>query len=162
MHIHQATTPSDLATIRILFQEYAAWLNVDLCFQSFAEELASLPGAYTLPKGRLLLASASDGPAACIGLRPLDTRGLPTSSGESSCELKRLYVRAAYRRQRLGRTLAEKIISDARQIGYSRMFLDTLPSMESAIHLYASLGFVRCPKYHETSLTETVFMELKL
>jgi putative acetyltransferase len=157
MRIREAITFNDLTTVRILFQEYAAWLKVDLCFQGFAEELASLPGAYAPPKGRLLLATAPDGPAACIALRPLDPFG-----GEAYCELKRLYVRPPFRRHGLGRTLAQQIISDARGVGYSRMFLDTLPSMDSAIRLYESLGFMRCPKYYDTPLAETVFMELKL
>jgi GNAT superfamily N-acetyltransferase len=163
MHIHQATALDDIAIIRTLFQEYAAWLKVDLCFQHFAEELASLPGAYAPPKGRLLLATAADGPAACIALRPLDDPfGVLASTGQCCCEIKRLYVRPPYRRHGLGRTLAARIISDASEIGYSRMFLDTLSSMEPAIRLYETLGFVRCPKYYDTPLRETVFMELIL
>jgi GNAT superfamily N-acetyltransferase len=162
MHIYEATTAADLNTVRALFEEYAAWLRVDLCFQGFAEELASLPGAYAPPQGRLLLAVADDGPAACIALRPLDHPFVPGSPGESCCELKRLYVCPAYRRHGLARALAQQIISDARHIGYSRMFLDTLPSMDSAIRLYESLGFVRCAKYYDTPLAETVFMELVL
>jgi putative acetyltransferase len=161
--IHQAASAADLAAIRILFQEYAAWLKVDLCFQNFAEEIASLPGAYAPPKGRLLLATGSEGPAACIALRPLHgPLSAPAPAGEFCCELKRLFVRSTYRRGGLGRTLVLQIISDARQIGYSRMFLDTLPSMRPAIELYESLGFVRCPKYYDTPFAETVFLELKL
>jgi len=153
MQICQATTPDQIAAIRALFQEYAAWLRVDLCFQSFAEELASLPGAYAPPQGRLLLATAPDGPAGCIALRP---------AGSNSCEMKRLFVRPAYQGQGLGRVLAQQIVSDARAIGYSTMVLDTLPFMYGAIHLYTSLGFVPRPAYYDTPLQETVFMELKL
>src|SRR5262245_20114961 len=112
MQIHQAATADEIDTIRALFQEYAAWLKVDLCFQSFAQELASLPGGYAPPKGRLLLATAPDGPAGCIALRPFE---------RNACEMKRLYVRPAHRRRGLGRTLAERIVSDARNIGYSTM-----------------------------------------
>jgi len=151
MEIHQATTPDHVAVIQSLFQEYAAWLKVDLCFQSFSEELASLPGAYAPPQGRLLLATAPEGPAGCIALRPC---------GEKSCEMKRLYIRPAYRGQGFGRTLAKRVISDARAIGYSTMVLDTLPFMHGAIHLYTSLGFVQRSAYYDTPLQETVFMEL--
>jgi len=156
MQIHRASTADDIIAIRSLFQEYAAWLKVDLCFQRFSEELASLPGAYALPEGRLLLATITSSPAGCVALRPLDL--VPGSA----CELKRLYVRPAYRHHGLGRALTQRLISEARKMGYSRMLLDTLPSMNPAICLYQSLGFVSCPKYYDTPLTETVFMELKL
>jgi GNAT superfamily N-acetyltransferase len=153
MQIGQATTPEQIDTMRTLFQEYAAWLRVDLCFQGFTQELASLPGAYAPPGGRLLLATAGDGPAGCIALRPF---------GETSCEMKRLFVRPAYRGHGLGRILAERIVSDARDIGYSTMVLDTLPFMHGAIHLYTSLGFVPRSAYYDTPLQQTVFMEKAL
>ena len=153
MRIEQATTSDEIAAVRALFEEYAAWSKVDLCFQGFAAELASLPGAYAPPKGRLFLAIATDGLAGCIALRPF--KG-------SACEMKRLYVRPAYRGRGLGRTLAERAVADARRIGYTSIFLDTLPSMETAIRLYESLGFERRAAYYDTPLEDTVFMELRL
>ena len=153
MQICQATTAEQIATIRDLFQEYAAWLRIDLCFQGFAEELANLPGAYAPPRGRLLLASTGDEPAGCVALRP---------AGEASCEMKRLFVRPAHQGRSLGRRLAEQVIAEAKAIGYLTMMLDTLPSMAHAIRLYEALGFVRRGAYYDTPLRETVFMELQL
>lgn len=153
MLIHQATTPEHIAAIRDLFHEYAAWLRIDLCFQGFAEEVATLPGLYAPPRGRLLLATEAERSAGCIALRPIDDR---------VCEMKRLFVRPECRGSGLGRTLAERIIAEARGIGYTSMRLDTLPVMQGAIRLYESLGFVRRPAYYETPIPETVFMELAL
>ena len=153
MQICQATTPEEVGAIRGLFEEYAAWLRIDLCFQGFAQELAGLPGAYAPPCGRLLLATGTDGPVGCVALRP---------AGDGVCEMKRLFVRPAYQGRGLGRALAQRVISEAQGVGYSTMVLDTLPSMQAALRLYESLGFVRRPAYYETPLQETVFMELKL
>jgi GNAT superfamily N-acetyltransferase len=153
VQIGQATTLEEIATIRQLFHEYAAWLKVDLCFQRFADELASLPGDYAPPRGRLLLATAADGAAGCVALRSIEN---------DACEMKRLFVRPAYRGKGLGRTLVERIVSDARAIGYKRMVLDTLPTLHEAIRLYSSMGFVRRSAYYDTPLAETVFMELWL
>jgi len=153
MQICRATTPELIGAIRDLFQEYAVWLRVDLCFQGFAAEIATLPGLYAPPRGRLLLATGTAGSAGCVALRPL---------GETACEMKRLFVRPAYQGHGLGRTLAERVICEAQSIGYSAMRLDTLPLMHSAIRLYESLGFVRRSAYYDTPLKETVFMELKL
>lgn len=153
MQIAQATTPLHLAAIRTLFQEYAAWLRVDLCFQGFTEELAGLPGRYAPPGGRLLLASAGHEPAGCVALRP---------AGDTVCEMKRLFVRPAYQGRGLGKRLAEQVVAEAREIGYSTMILDTLPDMQRAIRLYEALGFARCSAYYATPLEETVFMELRL
>jgi ribosomal protein S18 acetylase RimI-like enzyme len=152
MEICQATDKVDLETARVLFREYAAWLRVDLCFQNFAEELAGLPGLYAPPRGRLFLAWLNREPAGCVALRPIQ---------DSLCEMKRLFVRPAFRRQNVGRRLAEHTIAEARLIGYSGMVLDTLSSMEPAIRLYESLGFLRRSAYYPTPLTETVFMELR-
>ena len=153
MNICQASTPEQIAAVRKLFEEYAAWLGVDLGFQGFANELANLPGSYAPPRGRLLLATDAGGPAGCVALRPM---------GETVCEMKRLFVRPACRGQGLGRALAQRVISEAQSIGYATMRLDTLPFMHGAIRLYESLGFVRCPGYYETPLRETVFLELQL
>jgi GNAT superfamily N-acetyltransferase len=151
--IRHATTPDDIAVVRELFQEYAAAVAVDLCFQGFAQELVQLPGSYAPPRGRLLLAWANDGPAGCVALRPIT---------DSVCEMKRLYVRQAFRGQRIGKQLAEQVIAEAKQIGYSTMRLDTLPQMVAATQLYESLGFVCCDAYYNTPLQETIFLELEL
>jgi ribosomal protein S18 acetylase RimI-like enzyme len=143
--------PADIAAARELFQEYAAALAIDLCFQGFAEELAQLPGSYAPPRGRLLLAWANDVAAGCVALRPIT---------DSVCEMKRLYVRPAFRGQGLGKQLAEQVITEAKQIGYSTMRLDTLPQMTAATRLYESLGFARCDTYYNTPLQDTIFMEL--
>ncbi len=153
MQIRDASSAVHLEAARALFQEYAAWLQVDLCFQGFAHELAGLPGQYAPPRGRLLIAWDNNKAAACVALRPLsDGRG----------EMKRLFVRPAYRGQGLGRRLAERIISEARVLEYPSVVLDTLPSMKGALVLYERLGFGRCNPYYDTPLTGTVFMELKL
>jgi putative acetyltransferase len=153
MQICQATTPDQIAAVRDLFQEYAAWLAIDLGFQGFNDELAALPGSYAPPRGRLFIAMNADEPAGCVAVRP---------AGGSVCEMKRLFIRPAYRGHGLGRRLASQAISEARAAGYSAMLLDTLPSMRDAIHLYQSLGFVTRAAYYETPLEDTVFMELRL
>lgn len=153
MQICPATTPEQIAAIRILFQEYAAWLRIDLRYQRFDDELAALPGVYAPPRGRLLLAAGTGGFAGCIALRPI---------GETVGEMKRLFVRPAYQNHGLGRRLVQQVISEAKNIGYSTMRLDTLPFMRGAIRLYESSGFVRRSAYYDTPLSETVFMELQL
>ena len=153
MQICQATTPDQIAMIRDLFQDYATWLRIDLCYQGFAGELAALPGLYAPPLGCLLLATDTNGSAGCVALRP---------AGGTVCEMKRLYVRPAYQGQGLGRTLVQRAVSEARSIGYAIIRLDTLPHMHGAIRLYESLGFVRRSAYYDTPLPETVFMELRL
>jgi ribosomal protein S18 acetylase RimI-like enzyme len=137
--------------VRTLFKEYAASIGIDLCFQGFADELANLPGSYAPPRGRLMIASVDDAVAGCVALRPCE---------DGVCELKRMYVRPAFRGQGVGKRLAETIIAEARQIGYRCMRLDTLPSMTAATRLYESLGFVRRTAYYDTPLPETIFMEL--
>jgi putative acetyltransferase len=154
MEIRHATTIKEIAQARALFEEYARWLGVDLQFQGFAAELAGLPGYYGPPRGRLLLAWMDSGEAAgCVALRPLS---------ESVCEMKRLFVRPAFRRQGLGRRLADRIVAEGRELGYSIMRLDTLPFITEALQLYQSMGFVPCPAYYGTPLAETIFLELKL
>jgi GNAT superfamily N-acetyltransferase len=153
MQIRQATSPSDLAAARTLFQEYAADLGVDLCFQGFAEELAQLPGSYAPPQGRLLIAWIDDVAAGCVALRPFS---------ELICEMKRLFVRHAFRGRGIGKQLVDAIIREANQIGYTTMCLDTLPALTAATRLYESVGFVCRAPYYETPLAETVFMELFL
>jgi len=139
--------------VRCLFEEYAAWLRLDLSYQGFSAELADLPGAYAPPRGRLFLATHSNQLAGCVALRPI---------AEEVCEMKRLFVRPTFQRQGLGSALVERVIAEARIIGYSKLVLDTLGSMENALRLYQTFGFVRCPAYYETPVAETVFLELKL
>jgi ribosomal protein S18 acetylase RimI-like enzyme len=153
LSIIDATAGGPLLEVRELFQEYAASLGVDLCFQDFESELATLPGNYAPPGGRLLLACWNGETAGCVGLRPLQ---------HGICEMKRLYVRSDYRGFGVGRALAERIIEDAGQAGYSRMRLDSLPSMESAIQLYRRLGFRDVAPYRENPVPGAVFLELRL
>ncbi len=153
MQIRQAITPEQIGAILELFEEYAAWLQIDLCFQGFAAEVATLPGLYAPPRGCLLLAMQGEDIAGCVALRPV---------GETACEMKRLFVRPAYQGHGLGSALAQGVVLEARSIGYSTMRLDTLPDMHKAIRLYEFLGFVRRSAYYDTPLQETIFMELNL
>jgi putative acetyltransferase len=153
MTIDPAATPSDIEAARGLFQEYADRLGISLCFQGFSAELADLPGQYAPPRGRLLLASENGGAVGCVALRPIS---------QSVGEMKRLFVRPAFRGQGIARNLAEKLIAESRTIGFQSIRLDTLPAMSAATRLYRSLGFVRCAAYYETPLQDTIFMELKL
>jgi putative acetyltransferase len=136
-------TPQLLAATRSVFREYAASLDVDLCFQGFEAELAQLPGEYAPPTGQLLLALVDGGLAGCGAFRPLHD-----ADYANACEMKRLYVRPAFRRFGLGRLMAQRLLDDARRAGYSSMLLDTLDDMESARELYASLGFEDVPPYY--------------
>jgi ribosomal protein S18 acetylase RimI-like enzyme len=148
-----ALDPRSLATARELFQEYAGALGVDLGFQDFAAELETLPGSYAPPQGRLLLALEDGAPAGCVALRPL---------APGIAEMKRLYVRPAFRGGGWGRVLAERIIAEAAEAGYARMRLDTLPSMAGARALYRSLGFREIPPYRHNPIAGTAFLELDL
>ena len=151
--ISDAWSGDALLQARALFEEYAASLGIDLCFQKFAEELATLPGAYSPPGGRLLLARWDREAAGCVALRPLQ---------DGIGEMKRFYVRPEYRGLGIGRALAERIIREACDAGYTRMRLDSLDSMESAIQLYRQLGFRDVPPYRENPVPGAVFLELPL
>lgn len=153
LKIFQAKTEESLELVRILFEEYADSLGFDLCFQDFEEELANLPGGYALPEGRLLLGTYRDQVAGCVALRKLS---------EGVCEMKRLYVRPDLRGLKIGRALAEAVIEQARSIGYARMRLDTVPSMNIARALYMSLGFKETSPYRHNPIEGAVFMELTL
>jgi len=153
MQIIPATTPDHIETVRELFTEYAAWIRTDLCFQGFSREVSDLPGLYAPPRGRLLLARVGEKTAGCIALRP---------AGDRVCEMKRLFVRPEFHGLGLGRALAERVVTEAREASYAAMILDTLPFMSSAIRLYESLGFVRRAPYYDTPVKDTIFMELAL
>ena len=144
---------SALDEIRRLFREYEASLNFDLCFQNFEEEFAALPGEYAPPEGCLLLGRVDSQPAGCVAFRRLE---------DGTCEMKRLYVKSEYRKQGVGRNLAEAVIEQARKAGYSRMRLDTVPVMKEAIALYTSLGFRQIPPYRPNPIEGAVYMELVL
>lgn len=151
----EAVRAADFAAARVLFREYAAGLGVDLCFQGFEAELGSLPEMYGAPEGCLLIARAAGGQAVgCGALRSL-------AAGES-CEMKRLYVRAAGRGTGLGRILAESLIAKGRSLGYAVMRLDTLVHMTAARELYRSLGFVEIAAYYDNPLPNVMYMELDL
>lgn len=149
----EATSPEDLAEVRRLFCEYADALGVDLSFQGFAEEIAELPGRYARPRGMLMLAWRGASAVGCVGLRPL---------GADVCEMKRLYVSPVARGSGLGRILATAIVEAAREIGYDRMRLDTLPQMGAAIGLYRSLGFTEIAPYTGNPVPGALFLELEL
>jgi len=166
--IRQATTPEDVALARDMFVEYAQWLGVDLCFQGFDRELATLPGAYAPPRGRLLLAGMPGRACGCIALRPIEAAG-PSEEGAADTagargigEVKRLYVQPAHRNGGWGRRLAETLIADARAIGYAELKLDTLDWMTGARGLYAKLGFRECAAYYANPLPGVVYMSLTL
>lgn len=153
MVIRPAEFPADLEPIRALLREYAASLGFKLCFQSFDEELASLPGAYGPPRGACLIAENGGELAGVVALRDL---------GESACEMKRLYVRPAFRGRGAGRDLALAIIGEARLRGYTVMRLDTVASMAAAQGLYEALGFRDIPPYYDNPVPGARFMELRL
>ena len=144
MAIDVATSAQDMAIAAQLFREYADSLGLDLAFQNFDDELAQLPGDYAAPRGALLQAYVDGALAGCCALRPLDNADIPNAA-----EMKRLYVRRAFRGFGLGRQLAETILDAARQAGYACVLLDTLDDMEAARNLYADLGFQSIePYYH--------------
>jgi putative acetyltransferase len=154
MNFIQAHSSEEIDQARQLFNEYSAWLQIDLCFQNFEKELAELPGDYASPDGRLILAYDDEELAGCVALRKID---------EGICEMKRLFLRDRFRGKGLGRSLIEAIINEAKQIGYERMRLDTLPpKMDKAIALYNELGFKEIEPYYNNPVLGAVFMELSL
>ena len=143
--------------MRVIFQEYADSLSVDLCFQDFEQELTSLPGDYQAPRGALLLAWVDDDVAGCCALRPIDNVDYVNAA-----EMKRLYVRKAFRRFGLGRMLAEAILDAARMGGYSTVLLDTLDDMEAARTLYEDLGFEEIPPYYHNPHAGAHYLKVDL
>jgi len=150
-----AEGPADMDHIRSLFREYQEWLGVDLCFQGFENELLSLPGDYEPPRGCLML--ARDRATGTItgggGFRPID---------DSTCEMKRLYVRPPWRGTGLGRRMAEELIRKAISAGYRKMCLDTLGHLKAAISLYETMGFREIPSYYDNPLDDVIYMEVEL
>jgi carbonic anhydrase len=154
MKFKQVESPEEVDIARELFEEYAAWLGVDLCFQGFEKELSELPGNYSPPDGRLLLAIDDEQIAGCIAIRRI---------GPDTCEMKRLYVRPTFRGRGLGKDLANAVIKDARTVGYQKMRLDTLPPMmEHAVQMYRVLGFKEIEPYYPNPDAGTLYMELEL
>lgn len=152
--IIEAETPAQVEDARRLFREYEAWLGVDLCFQSFEEELKNLPDKYAAPTGRLLLAFADEKIAGCIALRKID---------DETSEMKRLFVREGFRGSGVGKKLIEKLLVEAQEIGFKRILLDTLPDkMPEAVTLYKLYEFRKIAPYYDNPHKETLFMEKPL
>jgi GNAT superfamily N-acetyltransferase len=153
IEVRSAELPRDLDVTRELFREYSDGLGIDLCFQGFEAELAHLPGKYAAPEGTILLAWQGDEALACVAMRPVDA---------SNCEMKRLYVRPEARSLKLGRRLVERVIDEARQAGYRRICLDTMPGMTAAIGLYTALGFNPIGPYVFNPVEGALFLGLDL
>jgi GNAT superfamily N-acetyltransferase len=152
--LSQPESPAQIAQARELFLEYAQSLGFSLCFQNFDKELATLPGDYAPPEGRLLLAEYEGQLAGCVALHKLEAQ---------ICEMKRLYLRPQFRGKGLGRVLADRIIAEARQIGYRRMRLDTVePVMKDAVAMYRRIGFHEIAPYRANPNPGTLYMELEL
>ncbi|KQP38173.1 GNAT family N-acetyltransferase [Pseudorhodoferax sp. Leaf274] len=155
--IIQPDEPTLLDATREIFSEYAASLGIDLQFQQFDAELASLPGVYAAPRGTLLLALVDDAVAGCCALRPLDD-----TDYANACEMKRLYVRKAFRGFGLGRLLAEQALDAGRRAGYGCVLLDTLDDMEAARALYEELGFEEVPPYYHNPIAGAHYLKAEL
>jgi putative acetyltransferase len=152
--LKQVESPAQIAQARELFLEYAESLGFSLCFQSFDQELAGLPGDYAPPDGRLLVAEYRGQLAGCVALHKLQSE---------ICEMKRLYLRPQFRGRGLGRVLAEAVIAAARTVGYRKMRLDTVePVMPNAVAMYRRLGFVEIEPYRANPIAGALYMELEL
>lgn len=150
-------SPELIGLAREVFLEYAHSLDFDLCFQNFEAELAGLPGEYAPPGGSMLLAFVDGELAGCGAMRPL-----PDADYANACEMKRLYVRPAFRRFGIGRVLAQALLDQAQGAGYSAVLLDTMNDMEAARGLYASLGFVEVPPYYFNPIPGAHYLKASL
>ncbi|UCG62419.1 MAG: GNAT family N-acetyltransferase [Candidatus Zixiibacteriota bacterium] len=150
LHISQATTDAEMKIVRSLFLEYAETLGFELDFQHFDRDLNELPGQYGPPEGRLLLARWEGEVAGCVALRKHDSE---------ACEMKRLWVKPQFRGKGIGRALAEKLISEARESGYRKMLLDTIETMTEALSLYRSLGFAETTAYYDNPIDGATYFE---
>jgi putative acetyltransferase len=149
-----ATSPTQIDSVRELFLEYARSLSFNLCFQSFEQELAALPGDYAPPNGRLLLLTRANQTAGSVALHKID---------DETCEMKRLYVRPQFRGLGLGKMLANKVVADARGIGYKRLRLDTIEAdMKTAVAMYRDMGFREIAPYRPNPIETALYMELEL
>ena len=153
IRVVRAIDTRSVAIVRVLFREYADSLEFSLDFQDFDREVRGLPGEYTPPRGALFLAWVEGDSAGCVGVRPIDAQ---------TCEMKRLYVRPEFRVRGVGRVLAERAVEEGRNLGYDRMWLDTVPSMAAAIALYRSMGFTDIPPYRHNPLPGALFLERRL
>lgn len=151
--ISEAQTAKHFDQARTLFREYEIWLGVDLCFQGFEQELAGLPGKYAAPQGCILLANEDATAIGCVAVRPIN---------DNVCEMKRLYVQPEFRNRGLGNKLVRLIIDKAREVGFERMRLDTLNTLEEAMHLYEKYGFKEIEPYYNNPLSNTIYWELGL
>lgn len=157
IELRRAESPAELAQAGEVFREYAASLGIDLCFQNFDAELAALPGDYAEPGGALLLALVDGQPAGCCALRPI-----ADVDYANACEMKRLYVRRAFRGFGLGRLMAQQLMDLAMRAGYSTLLLDTLDDMEAARGLYGSMGFEEIPPYYFNPLPGAHYLKVEL
>lgn len=151
--ISVARGAGDMDIAREMFREYQAWLGVDLCFQGFEQELAGLPGAYAPPRGEIFIARDGGAVAGIVAIRPVG------DDGDGRCEMKRLYVRDAWKGRGLGRRLAETVVRFGADAGYRIMVLDTLPQLETAKGLYLRMGFAETAPYYENPLPGVVYLE---
>lgn len=152
VEIIEAKSKKDLESAAMLFREYQSFLDVDLCFQDFEQELATLPGKYAEPKGAILIAKQGEDVIGCVGVRPIK---------DNICEMKRLYVKPENQGASAGKLLAESIIKKAKTLGYKKMQLDTLEKLVPALKLYEQLGFKRINPYYANPLDEVVYLELE-
>lgn len=150
-----ATDKEAIEQVKGLFREYASWLSVDLSFQQFEEELATLPGPYVTPHGALFLAKVDGQPAGCVAVRSFDDTNY-------TCEMKRLFVRDAFKGHGVGKALAAQAISAGKELGYKRMLLDTLAHMKPAIDLYTALGFQPIAAYYDNPISNAVYLSMVL
>jgi putative acetyltransferase len=153
MQITEAKSKAEIEQARNLFREYQAFLNIDLCFQDFEQELASLPGKYAQPSGAILLARVDGELAGCVAVRPIEG---------DVCEMKRLYVKDKFRGLAIGKKLAQAIIEKAKQRNYKTMRLDTLERLETAMAIYQKLGFKRIEPYYANPLNEVAYWQLEM